>query len=356
MEISKIKIGKLEEPLNSPFEISLGVMDKLNSAVVCVETNEGTKGFGEAAPSMFTGDTQSIILESIKAIEESLLGRDIRNYRKISKDLQKRFEFQYTARTAIETAVIDAFTRYKNISMSNLFGGVNRNVKTDITIPITKPEKAGELASTYSGLGFKSLKIKVGSGDDIERLSTICKKAPNCSLKVDANQAFTPKEAVGFSRKLEKMGIDVEIFEQPVDKYDMKGLKFVKENSPYPLAVDESLFSPSDAFCIASKGVADVFNLKIMESGLVPSIDIISIAESAGIDLMIGCMSETSISIMTAASLVSGTNAFSYVDLDSLFFLEKNLIDLEIGPELKAPETYGHGIPHASIEQAVDWI
>ena len=63
-------------------------------------------------------------------------------------------------------------------------------------------------------------------------------------LRVDANQGWTPQEAVSILHKMEDADIRIEFVEQPVKAHDLKGLKFVKDHVSIPVMADESAFSP----------------------------------------------------------------------------------------------------------------
>ena len=59
------------------------------------------------------------------------------------------------------------------------------------------------------------------------------------------------------------------------------------------IAADESVFTAGDAVNVVRAGCADVINIKLMKSGIVEAMDIVAIARSANLKLMIGCMLET---------------------------------------------------------------
>src|SRR5699024_12838939 len=98
--------------------------------------------------------------------------------------------------------------------------------------------------------GFKKLKIKVGTFPDLdrERLEAIHETIGNRAiLRLDANQGWSPKQAVQLINELEEMNFAIEFIEQPVKADDLVGLKFVTDNVVTPIMADESLFSPKVA-------------------------------------------------------------------------------------------------------------
>jgi len=96
-----------------------------------------------------------------------------------------------SATFAVETALLDAYCREREIALAELFpGGPPTAVRTDLTIPILDPEQAGERAATATERGYDHLKLKLGTDveTDIERVRAVREAAPEADLKVDANQ------------------------------------------------------------------------------------------------------------------------------------------------------------------------
>jgi L-alanine-DL-glutamate epimerase-like enolase superfamily enzyme len=214
-----------------------------------------------------------------------------------------------------------------------------------MTIPITTPEEAGRRAIDAVNNEYQELKIKTGSGidADLERVRAVKDAAPEVALKVDANQAWTVKEAMTFLERLREAGINLELLEQPVPKDNIEGMAAITERSRVPIAADETIFSPADAIRVVRANAADIINIKLGKSGILDAVDIVSIADAANLELMIGCMLEGSIGIHTAAHLVAGTGAFNYVDLDGNRLLAEDVIPTGTGPEIDITGP-GHGV------------
>ena len=66
-------------------------------------------------------------------------------------------------------------------------------------------------------------------------------------IRIDANQGWTPKQAVRILNNMQDRGLDIEFVEQPVKALDFDGMKYVTERSYVPVLADESVFSPADA-------------------------------------------------------------------------------------------------------------
>ena len=127
---------------------------------------------------------------------------------------------------------------------------------------------------------------------------------------MDANTAWTPKEAVRKIRELAPYG--VELIEQPTKPDDLEGLKFVREHSELPIFADESVKRAADIPSLV--GCVDGVNIKLVKcGGLLEAMRIIHIARAQGLQVMIGCMIESSLGITAAAHL---TPLVDYADLD----------------------------------------
>ena len=169
-------------------------------------------------------------------------------------------------------------------------------------------------------LGYKTLKIKVGldSQMDIKRIQAIRDAVGyDVDLRLDANQGWTPKEAVRIIRMMEDKGFDIELIEQPVHANDIEGLKYVTDNVFTPILADESVFSPLDAINIIQSRAADLVNIKLMKTGGIHNaLKICSVADIYGVECMIGCMLESKLSVSAAVHLAAAKSIITKIDLD----------------------------------------
>lgn len=123
-------------------------------------------------------------------------------------------------------------------------------ITTDVTISVNEIDEMVKDSVEAINQGFNILKIKVGKEGqkDIERIKEIRKAVGDkIILRVDANQGWSPKEAVKIIRSLEDKNLNIELVEQPVKHDDLEGMKFVTQNTYTKILADESVFSPHDA-------------------------------------------------------------------------------------------------------------
>ena len=340
--LKSLKISKMfVEPLSiemDPFPIALGVMTHLDNAFVTIVLENGIEGYGEAAPIMtISGENQQTIMGTLNSCREFIVGQDINNYRSIAYTLKSAFWAQSAARCAIEMALLDAYTKSLKIPFYRFLGGTDNRIETDFTIAIVPAEQAKQEAIQLAAEGFRVIKTKVGVNlkEDVERVLAIRDGAPDCGILIDANQGYSPKTALRFINEVVNHGIYPVMFEQPVHKNDLAGMKHVRDNTEILVGADESVFTRADAINIVRTGCADAINIKLMKSCIIESLDIAAVARSANLKLMIGCMVETNLALGCAVHFAAGVGGFEFIDLDPSF--EASECPVSGGPVYRAP-------------------
>lgn len=319
-QIARLEAEPLNLPLLEPFTIATGRMESVRNVLVRVTLADGTVGLGEAAPFPPSGgETQETALAAVLGMQSLLAGQDAARWRPLAHRLEASFEHQATARAGIEIALLDALTRSWGVPLYQFFGGAQSQVETDISIPIAEPGHVNELAERYGERGANTLKIKVGTvvGEDIERVLAAQEGAPNCDLILDGNQGYTPYQAVELIQTLMDDGVRPILFEQPVHRHDLEGLRFVTERCGVPVAADEAVHTAADALRVARLGAANAVNIKLMKSGLVEALDIAAVCRAAHLQLMVGAMLESRLGAAASAHLIAGLGGFQFVDLDT---------------------------------------
>ena len=323
MKITDIELGMLRVPLKTPFKTALRTVDTVEDIVVLVRTDTGHTGHGEApATAVITGDTHGSIVEAIdRFIKPRLIGQDIANLNRICALVQGSMERNTSAKAAVEIAVYDLWGQLYDAPLYKMLGGGDPVITTDITISVDHIDKMVADSIAAVERGFDSLKIKVGKdiGLDIERVKAIHAAVEGRALlRLDANQGWTPKQAVFAMSTLEDAGVLLELLEQPVKAADIEGLKYVTERVHTPVMADESVFGPAQVFDLIERRAADIINIKLMKTGgLSNAIRIADIASIYGVQCMIGCMIESAISVAAAVHLaVAKSDVITKVDLD----------------------------------------
>ncbi|MBI3946156.1 MAG: dipeptide epimerase [Armatimonadetes bacterium] len=304
--------------LPAPFKTAKAERTEARNVVVSLELAGGARGIGEVAPAPHvTGEDQEGTLRALRSHIPRLIGSDAARWRMISASFQEAHPRAHSARAGLESALLDAWCRHLGAPLYQLFGGGSAEVVSDVTVPIVPPADAAGVARAAAAKGFRDLKIKVGlGGEDFERVVAVAGAAPGARLRLDGNQGLTPEEAVSLFARVSAEGISVALFEQPVRRDDLAGMRFVRERVSAPVAADESVITPQDAWRVLQAGAADVINIKLMKAGVLGALEIVGLCRAAGVGLMLGCMLETRLGISVAAHLAAGLGAFAFLDLD----------------------------------------
>ena len=317
--IDRIQAYCVDLPLLEPWETAQ--RRATSSPTVIVELTAGSvTGHGEATPVRYvTGEDTSTVVKDIAVAAEALKDARLSEYRLSAMRLAEALPNGRSARAGIEMAILDAHCKALGIPLYAYLGGCPIPMETDVTIPMVSPDRARERAAEMSARGFTQFKVKVGKNEeeDLARIMAIVEGAPGCSFILDANQGFTPPQAVGFIKSLVERGLRIRLLEQPVDAADLAGMRYVTDHAGVPVFADESAQTPSDVLDVVRSGAASGVNVKIMKAGMVGAIDIVSICRAAGLELMFGCMLESKLAQSAAVHIACGTNAFSVFDLDS---------------------------------------
>jgi L-alanine-DL-glutamate epimerase-like enolase superfamily enzyme len=186
------------------------------------------------------------------------------------------------------------------------------SVRTDVTLSAVRDEFEEDAlvasATQYVRDGVDTLKIKVGAGgDDVRALTRVRRSVgTGVTLRIDANQAWTPQRALAVIGALEDAGVDVSVIEQPVYRDDLDGLALVTRHSHTPIMADESLWTRRDLREILHAHAADWINIKLAKTGgLREALALYHAARDAGLGVIIGCMAETHVGIAAAAALAA---------------------------------------------------
>lgn len=312
-----------EFPLEYPFTISRGTQETAGVVVVRVADDDGHVGVGGAAPSAHYGETAATVeavLPDLLAVVERV--DDPENLARIEAGMREVVADNPAARAAVSIAVHDLAAKRAGLPLYEYWGlDPAQSLDTSYTIGIDDAETMREKTLEAVDRGYGTLKVKLGTARDEELLSTVREAAPDATIRVDANEAWTPKQAVRNVEWLEDYG--VEFVEQPVPAEHTEGLKYVYERAALPIAADESCVVASDVPDIADR--CDIANLKLMKTGgLREAKRLIHAARAHGLEVMCGCMTESNASIAAAAHLAP---LLDYADLDGSLLLDEDDFD-----------------------------
>ncbi|WOX05251.1 dipeptide epimerase [Microbulbifer pacificus] len=323
MKIVDVKLGMLQVPLVTPFKTALRTVECVEDVIVMLETDTGHIGYGNApATAVITGDTHGSVIEAVRSIFTPLvLGRDVADLNRLTRQIQGAMINNTSAKAAVEIALYDLFAQSYNTPLYRILGGGESSLTTDITISVDYIDKMVADAERAVERGFEILKLKVGKdiGLDIERIKAVYAAVKGRAiLRLDANQGWSPKQAVMAIRGLEEAGVLLELVEQPVKANNLEGMRYISERVKTPIMADESIFGPHDVMDVIQRQAAEIINIKLMKTGGISNA--LKIADLAGlydVECMVGCMLETSIGVSAAAHVAAAkAPVVTKLDLD----------------------------------------
>jgi L-alanine-DL-glutamate epimerase-like enolase superfamily enzyme len=288
---------RIDLPLRHPWTISRGTSQVRTNVLVRL-THEGLNGLGEAAPNSRYGEDWSTVLAALDRIGP-LLGEGPEDHGTVIDRMAAQVQGHASARAAIDIALHDLAARRRGEPLYRLLGAdpakipeTSYSIGLD-AIPVMQ-EKAREAER------FRILKVKLGTPADRDIVKAI-RAVTDKPLYADANEAWTdPKQAIAMIRWMEGMG--VVLVEQPLPAADLEGAKQVRDQVSMPVFADEAASSARDLEALAQ--AYDGVNVKVQKAGgLREARRMIEVARSLGLQVLLGCMVETSIGITASAHL-----------------------------------------------------
>ncbi len=326
----------VELALTTPFRIARGVQETSPNVIVEI-VHQGYKGSGEASPAEYYGESPASVLACIELFKGEL-GDDPFALEDIHERLDHIIGLNPSAKAAVDMALYDLIGKILGVPLYKLLGlNAAKTPYTSFTIGLDSPAQMAK--KVLLAKDYPILKVKLGTKNDLDIIKAI-REVSSATIRVDANAAWTPKEAISIIHALEPYNI--EFIEQPVAAYDLKGLKLIHDNVAIPIMADESCVTIKDIPLLSE--CVDGVNLKLMKSnGITTILKMIHVARAHNLRIMLGCMIESSLAITAAAHL---TPLVDYADLDGHLLIENDPYEgvrVELG-KLVLPEEVGLGV------------
>ena len=301
-----------------PFALAHGTRKGTQLAFVKIEF-KGIVSFGEASLPPYRKETVDSVRKWIETQKEqvfSLLATN--NPFKNNEDIPFSEEHP-SASCALQTAILNWYAIAKGKKLSDFF--LPTNSTPNLTLTITKNDYEFIEEKLNLAEHFSHFKLKLtGSDDDLDFVKAIRNKT-DISFCIDINQGYQSKEkAIKLISNLEKL--QCILIEQPLKDTDHEGHYWLKQRTFLPIIADESICLYDDLiqFHEAYSGV----NIKLMKCGGLfqaqQMIDFTPLNNEKKFMKLLGCMSESTLGIATAAVLASQC---AMADLDAPF-LTKN--------------------------------
>jgi L-Ala-D/L-Glu epimerase len=327
--IRSLEAARLDIPLHVPFGISGGAQAVARNVLVTLALEDGTIGYGEAAPlPAYNGETQAQVLAALARMREAVVGCCGSDWRKLAERARASAGGSGSAQAGFEMALLDALTKREGVPLWKFFGGAGTELEIDMTVTTGSAEDAAVAARDIGRRGIRMIKVKIGgkagAAHDLARLAAIHEVAPAAPLILDGNAGVSRAEARELIAGLKRLGIAPALLEQWLPKDDLAGMRVLHAESGWAVAADESACTAADVRRIAGERAAQVINIKLMKAGVAEALDIVAAARETGLGLMIGGNVESILAMTVSACFASGSGGFSYADLDTPLFLAEN--------------------------------
>ena len=298
-----------------PFVIARGGASDHRVVKVTLRDADGIFGWGEASPNRFYGETPETAVAALERLKPIVEACDPFQLEALEVQMNAALRNNGSVKSAISAAAHDIVGKRLGVPVWKLWGlDPAKAPLSSFTIAIAPDNK--ELVRRIKAADqYPVLKVKLGTDRDEDIIRTVRQAAPEKVIRVDANAAWSPKQALKMIDLLKELGF--EYVEQPVAATDLEGLAFVREQSPLPVIADESCVVSADVARLA--GIVDGINIKLSKcGGLREALRMIATARAHGMLVMAGCMIETSLAITTAAHFAP---LLDYADFDGAALL-----------------------------------
>jgi len=351
MIIQSIRTIPIKLQMKEPFVIASVTNFDMYYVVVCLETDTGILGYGEATPAWeVTGETYQSVMACVDLFTDgrllgySLIGREIGSLeavREIMDAIEPRHDIRLvhgnpSAIAALEQAMLDACAKAASQPIYALFNARHASISFTKNISIFDVDTTLQRVQAGLDQGFGTIRLKVGipgSGGlpGYERDYQAIKGARELirhsgrpvMLISDANQGFRdPATTIEFCRRVEDL---LDWLEQPTLASDLLAFSKIRRRTSVPLMADEAVHGYEAARMLLELGGVDYLNIKLMKTGgLLRALDIIDLAEEHGVRCQIGSMLESSLGASMGCQTALIRPQVISTDLNSYDLLKEN--------------------------------
>lgn len=321
MKITGVEAIILDVPTVRAHVLAMATMNSQAVCLVRVSCADDIIGIGEATTigglAYGPESPESIKLTIDAYMAPLLLGRDATRPAQVMAQLSRHIVGNNFAKCAIETALLDAQGKRVGLPVSELLGG---RVHDSLLVlwTLASGDTGKDIAEAEAMIGSRrhnAFKLKIGKRslvDDVAHVGAI-KRAlgDSASIRVDVNMAWDETTAQRGIDMLADVGCD--LVEQPIIRHNRAGMARLCARAPIPIMADEALTGPASAYDYASQAAADVFAVKIEQSGgLFAAKQVQGVADAAGVALYGGTMLEAGVGTIASAHVFSTFPTISF--------------------------------------------
>lgn len=343
--IELVRLRRIDMPLVRPFRTSFGTQTARDVLIVEVVTEDGVSGWGECAAMEWPGYSAEYVDGAVDVLIEHLIPRVLSD-----RILDPQFAHERLARlmghpmakSALETAILDAWLREQGRSLADYLGAVRDEVDCGVSVGIpTSIDALLSEVSSYVDAGYRRIKLKIEPGWDLEPVRAVREAWPDMPLQTDANQAYTRDDAALLGAM---DSLDLLLVEQPLPEDDLRGHALLAEQISTPVCLDESIISTAVADTAIAFGATSVINIKPGRvGGYLEAKAIHDLCVDRGIPVWCGGMLETGIGRAANVALAalpgftlpgdtSASSRYFATDITEPFVLQDGRLRVPTGP------------------------
>lgn len=300
---------------------------------------EGLTGYGEASMPPYLGQTVESVCAFLQKVDLEQF-RDPFRLEDILTYVDGLSEGDTAAKAAVDIALHDLVGKLLGQPWYKIWGlNPEKAPDTTFTIGIDTAEVVREKTRECADR-FNILKVKVGLDNDKEMIQTI-REITDLPIAVDANQGWKDKfKALDMIGWLQEHGIVM--VEQPMPKEQIDDIAWLRERTELPIFADEAVQRLRDIKAL--EGAYDGINIKLMKcTGMREAWKMLNYARAEGMQVMVGCMTETSCAVSAAAQL---SPAVDFADLDGNLLISNDRFEgvTVVKGKLTLPDRPGIGL------------
>ncbi len=310
----ELNLHAFELQLKTPFNITHGSRKSQPTLILKLE-KDGYIGLGEAAVIGYYGlDTESMkaAFEERKKALEKLPMESPEAYWQLAQPIMDGHPFLLCA---LDVAVHDWFAKKAGLPLYKYWDlSIDHLPVTTYTIGM---DDTPTMVKKLQEMPWPVYKIKLGKVNDLEVIQAL-RRHTDATFYIDANTGWSLEQALDLIPPLKDLG--VKMIEQPLKVSDWEDMKTLKAASSLPLIADESCQTEKDVERCASSfhGI----NIKLMKcGGLTPALRMIRQARALNMEVMVGCMIQSSVGISAIAHLLP---LIDYADMDSALMISND--------------------------------
>jgi O-succinylbenzoate synthase len=257
-----MELRLLRLPLVNFFETSFGRIHDRAFVIVTID-GEGETGVGECVAddhpyySSETTRTSWHILHDY--IAPLVVGRTFAHPDAVF-DALAVIRGHNMAKAAFEMAAWDLYARQQNMPLAKVLGGTRTRIESGVSIGIQDSfDQLLELVEIERAAGYRRIKIKVKPGWDVEAAALVRERFGDIPLMVDANAAYSLKDADHLARL---DAFNLMMVEQPLDYDDIRDHARLQARMATPICLDESIHSVRVAEEAIAARACRIINIK----------------------------------------------------------------------------------------------